>query len=493
MDDAVHEQQEDLSENDSWLAPIIASLPILADISRADILLFRRQDHDTARVIAQARPHSVPPVHQETLIGQSISFQAYPAVWKVLRHGRTVKSVHRVSAHRTHVTQEIFPVRSADEQVVGALSLEKSLIEHERHRHRHSNFQKMLHELVLMVLRQGLPEVEKLTPFGEQDGLMVVDNQGRILYMSGLATKLYRKLGYTDNLVGKSLTDIDTGDAALMRQALDKETCLEEESEEGEYYWSRKVIPLVGPFWRFPFLDNKWFSGWRDNRPVGVLIMLHDNTRARRIAQEKAVRAAMIQEIHHRVKNNLQTIASLLRLQSRRLDEPQVQAILDESVNRILSIAVVHEFLSQHEGQIINVKEVACRIANQFKQSVLNPGHQVNLVVDGTSVFLPAKQATSCALVINELVQNALEHAYNEGEAGTVFIFLQDEGDMLSIRVQDDGRGLPPDFDLKGDSNLGLHIVRTLVEQDLQGEFAFRNQQGVCAVARIPKVTHNNE
>ncbi len=487
MDNVVQGQQKSFAAEESWLTPVMQSLPILADISRADILVFRRQNNNQVQVIAQARPHSVSPVHQEDLTGRVFDADAYPSVQRVFRNGRSLTGERHLSDHRTHVIQEIFPIRADNGDVTGVLSLEKSLIEHERHRRRHPNFQRMLHTLIHTALRQGLPGVKNLSPFADHDGLVVVDAKGRILYMSGLATKLYRKLGYTDNLVGKQLTDLDTAEAQLAQRALQEGICLEEETAEGEYFWVRKAIPLVGSSWNLPFLHNKWPLGWGNARTVGVLITLHDNTRARRVAQEKAVRAAMIQEIHHRVKNNLQTIASLLRMQVRRVDEPHVKEILNESVNRILSVAVVHEFLSQHEGQIINVKEVANRIAGQFAQSPLNPGNHISVRVEGTSVFLSARQATSCALVINELLQNALEHAFDVGQSGTILVALEDEGDMLRIVVQDDGQGLGEDFDLNKNSNLGLQIVRTLVEEDLQGEFVFRSEHGVRASARVPK------
>jgi len=483
-----------MSSPNDWLQPIVASLPLLADISRADILLYYRQGKDKAKVIAQARPHSVPPVHEETLIGQTISLQADSDVWRAIQRGREIQSVHDVSAHRTHVSREIFPLRDREGKVVGALSLEKSLIEHERHRRRVPIFRQTLRALILMVLNQGLPGVENLSPFGEQDGLIVADKKGRILYMSGLATKLYRKLGYTDNLEGKYLADLDTGDAHLMLRALNAGTCLEEEAEEGEFYWTRKVIPLTGTSPRLPaFARRRWFGGRGSPQPIGVLITLHDSTRARRKARERAVRAAMIQEIHHRVKNNLQTIASLLRIQARRIDDPRARVMLEESVNRLHSVAVVHEFLSQHEGQIINIKDVATHVVAQFQNSSFYPGERVRLKVEGTSVFLSAKQATSCALVINELVQNALEHAYGEGRAGTVVVSLQDEGDNLTIAVQDDGRGLPPNFSLEDNSHLGLRIVRTLIEQDLQGKFEVYSEKGAHAVAHIPKTIPEGE
>jgi two-component sensor histidine kinase len=199
----------------------------------------------------------------------------------------------------------------------------------------------------------------------------------------------------------------------------------------------------------------------------------------------------MIQEIHHRVKNNLQTIAALLRLQARRTDNPEVAEQLRESVGRIISIAVVHEFLSHEENSVINIHEVSNRILGEVRNGVLDDSRPINLSLDGTRSFmLPAQQATSCALIINELVQNAVEHAFVGLPNGNIVVTLAEHGDSLYIEIADDGRGLPEDFTPVQQGGLGLQIVRSLVHEDLKGEFELlprKNGNGVRAVVSFPK------
>jgi two-component sensor histidine kinase len=186
----------------------------------------------------------------------------------------------------------------------------------------------------------------------------------------------------------------------------------------------------------------------------------------------------MIQEVHHRVKNNLQTIAGLIRMQARRVKSSEAKVVLDETLNRILSVAVIHEFLSNENTNAINIKEVSYRIISQFQQGMLSPDQHIRLELAGDSIHLPARQATACSLVINELVQNALEHGFTKKREGVIQVELQDHGDNVVIKVSDDGDGLPNDFQLDNTTSLGLHIVKILVEGDLRGKIELGNENG---------------
>ncbi len=215
---------------------------------------------------------------------------------------------------------------------------------------------------------------------------------------------------------------------------------------------------------------------------------IHDETDARRQEEELQVKVAMIQEIHHRVKNNMQTIASLLRLQSRRAESEEVRRALQEGINRILSVAVIHEFLAHQDARVINIRDVSQRIINQIREGVLDQERGIRLDLRGPNIYLPTQPATVCALVINELLQNALEHGYERQEGGTVTVNLQDDGEQITISVDDDGVGLPEDFDLAQTSSLGLQIVQTLAEGDLKGSFELHGRdKGVSAVVTFPK------
>jgi two-component sensor histidine kinase len=222
---------------------------------------------------------------------------------------------------------------------------------------------------------------------------------------------------------------------------------------------------------------------------VGVLLTVHDETSTRDKERELKAKMVMIQEVHHRVKNNLQSIASLLRLQLRRTSSPEVQQALTDTVNRILSVAVVHEFLSYDKGGVINLLEVAQRIGSQMSQSVVDPSKSILIRVTGPGIYLSSQQATVCALVVNELLQNAVEHGFERRNQGTISVDLTDDGEWVGIEIYDDGAGLPDQFDLGEDSGLGLRIVKSLVEGDLKGKFRIVGEQGVRAVMTFPKTS----
>jgi two-component sensor histidine kinase len=175
--------------------------------------------------------------------------------------------------------------------------------------------------------------------------------------------------------------------------------------------------------------------------------------------------------VHHRVKNNLQTVASILRMQARRTDSAEARILLHEAVNRLLAVSVIHEFLSDYAQQSINIRDVCQRIATQTQRAVVQPDKQITLQTLGPAIYLSSQQATTCALVANELLLNALEHGFNDRDSGAVTLRLEDLGDQIMLEVADDGSGLPVDFDLATADSLGLSIVRTLVEGDLRGTF----------------------
>lgn len=487
MDDVVY-GCTDLSESDiSFLRRIRSEMHLLADISRADVLMYCQGEATKALVIAQARPHSVSPIYTETLIGRVVAPADEPLVFRVLVHGRYSRGAHMVIAHGAPVVQEAHPIRNTDGEVIGVLSIETNLPEHERHRSRSHVFQRALRQLQEMALRGGLIGVDHLSSFGEHDGIIVVDAQKRIQYMSGNATNLYRKLGYMERLLKRRLSTLDTADENFVSLVLREGRCIEKEVQEGNRTWIRKVIPLIS--WEGRLDRLRKFLPLSPPEPclVGVILTIHDATEARRKERELKIKSAMIQEIHHRVKNNLQTIAAFLRLQTRRTDSGEVRRILQESINRVLSIAVVHEFLSEYESQPINIKDISQRIIKQLVQGMLDSEGRIQLNLKGVDIYLPAQQATACALVINELLQNALEHGYDRRTEGTISITLQDEDQRIAIEVNDDGRGLPVGFALAHNSSLGLRIVQTLVQDDLKGHFELRSGDGVSAIVTFPK------
>ena len=493
MDKVVYECGDLTAEDVAFLQKIENDMPIVSDISRADLLIYCSISPNSAAVAAQAWPHSIAPVQPEPVVGRTISAAEEPLVCQALSGGRSLRGTRTLIPDGAPVLQEVRPIRNGDGKLLGVLSIETNLIEHERHRRRSKVFQRALGQLQEMLLRGEIVGAGQLSPFGEHDGIMVVDGEGWIRYASGIATGLYRKLGYLDSLLGKRASELETENVALVVRAFQGKRCLEEEIQEGHRVWIKKAIPLTS--------HGRWQVGFRRFRGlpvlkphlVGAMLTIHDETEPRRKEQELKVKSAMIQEIHHRVKNNLQIIASLLRMQGRRSESEEVRRALNDGVARILSVAVVHEFFAQQEVKVINITDVCQRVVNHTRQGILQPDKPIRLTLTGPGIYLPAQQATTCALIVNELVQNAVEHGYERKPGGTISVNLREDGDGVVIAVADDGQGLPEDFSLDQADTLGLQIVQTLVQDDLKGQFELREGDGVSAIVTFPKQTLGGE
>jgi two-component sensor histidine kinase len=472
-------------EDRALLDNVASHLPLLADLTHADTVLFVRAD-DQVVVVAQAQPVPVPsPYTLPVEVGRTMTRDEAPMVFRVL-----------VDSHRNQVTttvirgapvmQEVFAIRNERGETIGALRSEMLLIEHERQRKRHAVFRRAIARARDLIIAGRMQGGDKLGRLGVHDGVMVIDSNGRIEYLSAPAEYLYRRLGYADNLVKTQLQELETNEYICFK-AMERGVCLEQRVQEHDLVWIKRVVPLVSrdeESLPLPFIGGR-------SVPTGAVVAIQDVTDELQNEQELKIKTAMIQEIHHRVKNNLQTIAALLRLQARRTDNPEVAGQLRESVGRIISIAVVHEFLSHEENSVINIHEVSNRILGEVRNGVLDHSRPINLLLEGTRNFmLPAQQATSCALIINELVQNAVEHAFVGLSGGTIVVRLAEQGDSLCIEIADDGHGLPEQFDPVRHGGLGLQIVRSLVHEDLKGQFELAtrpNGKGTLAVVSFPK------
>jgi two-component sensor histidine kinase len=198
---------------------------------------------------------------------------------------------------------------------------------------------------------------------------------------------------------------------------------------------------------------------------------------------------ATIREIHHRVKNNLQTIAALLRLQARRLESPEAQEALAESERRIRSIAIVHETLSRDVGDVVSFSDIVLPLVRVVEETVSTEELRLSFEVEGDAGELPGEIATPLAVVLNELMQNAVDHAFppDGGRTeGNVRVQITRDGDSLLVDVFDDGVGLVDGFSLETSRGLGLSIVQTLVTSELGGSIEMRNDHGTRVSLSIP-------
>ena len=218
---------------------------------------------------------------------------------------------------------------------------------------------------------------------------------------------------------------------------------------------------------------------------IGAIVLLQNVTELRRLDRALVTKDATIREIHHRVKNNLQTVSALLRLQSRRIDDPSAAAALDEAVRRIASIALVHETLSNSDETTVAFDEVLTSLVTHSLE--LSPRmNQLNIERIGKIGSLESRLATPLSLVVTELIHNALEHGL--ATSGThLRIELQRYSNEGLVTISDDGVGLPDGFNLATSANLGLQIVLTLTENELNGDLKLESsEKGTQAKLRFP-------
>jgi two-component sensor histidine kinase len=217
--------------------------------------------------------------------------------------------------------------------------------------------------------------------------------------------------------------------------------------------------------------------------------LIRDVTEVKRRDRALLSKDATIREIHHRVKNNLQTVAALLRLQARRTNNDEARDALTESVRRVAAIAEVHEALSASVDEVVNLDEVIDRIL-PVMNDVARVASPIRISREGSLGVLDADRATALVMVVTELVQNAIEHAFDSTDRqGHVCIRAERSARSLEISVTDNGRGLPEGFDLETSDRLGLQIVRTLVTAELDGTLQMRPARGggTEVVLQVPR------
>jgi two-component sensor histidine kinase len=290
------------------------------------------------------------------------------------------------------------------------------------------------------------------------DGVMVLDDEARVRYASPNAVSALHRVGISANAVGMRLAELGFNDSPVRLAYEDRMPVIEEFEQTPSVTLLTRCMPILA-----------------GGEVTGGVLLLRDVTEVRKRDKLLLSKDATIREIHHRVKNNLQTISSLLRLQGRRLESPEAKAAVAESVRRIRTIALVHETLSREPGDDVAFLEIVRPLLRLAEEGLQSPDRPVRFTVQGDGGRLPSTIATPLSVVLTELLQNAVDHGFPEGSSGgDVVVQLKPTDDQLDIRVINDGRGLDPRFELNKATGLGLSIVRTLVTTELAGTIVMR-------------------
>ena len=481
-----------------WLHALISDWQLLADLSFADLVLWAPVRGDGGAdagddswldgaswiVLAQMRPTTAPTALPDDIVGTVLPGADKAFLAAAFLEKRVCREGDPEWTRGVPVRHETIPVTSGD-RVLAVIERATNLSSARTPSRLDLAYLKAADDLTQMVAAGMFPapgqEPALVRSPRVGDGLLRLSRSGRVTYASPNGLSAYRRLGLTADLVGKQLGPLTARlcagraprDDSLMVAASGKSHAETEIDANGSVVQLR-TIPLIV-----------------DGERAGALILLRDVTELRHRERELLTKDATIKEIHHRVKNNLQTVAALLRLQARRLRAPEARAALEEAVRRVGSIAMVHETLSHVPDEIVDFDEIAGRVI-MMAGEVAAPETRVTPRLVGEFGLLPALTATPLALVLTELLQNAVQHGLSRpGQAaasGCLEISALRTPGKLTVTVTDNGVGLPADFDLDSTSSLGLQIVRTLVLTELNGELdiAPRERGGTRVLVELP-------
>lgn len=439
------------------LHAVVGEWQLLADLSFGDFLMWVRRDDGALVCVAQCRPNTAATVLITDAVGTVVGEEALLGAVPVRYHDDVVA---------------LLTVQSAADGRHTSSPLEKAYLDCAGH-------------LLAMVSEGTFPNVADLALSRSSprvgDGFIRLDVDGVVTYASPNALSAYHRMGLTAELEGHNLIAITRpllSDPFEARELADhigaSLACgsgMRLELDAGGAAVLLRTLPLcVG------------------GNPAGAAVLIRDVTEVKRRDRALLSKDATIREIHHRVKNNLQTVAALLRLQARRTTNAEGRDALIESVRRVAAIAQVHEALSMSVDEEVNLDEVIDRIL-PIMNDVARVDTPIRINREGSLGVLDADRAMALVMVVTELAQNAIEHAFDPADKrGQVVIRADRSARSLEIVVHDDGRGLPQGFSLEDSDRLGLQIVRTLVSAELDGSLQMQQAPGggTDAVLRVP-------
>ncbi|MDA2993491.1 MAG: sensor histidine kinase [Actinomycetota bacterium] len=464
---------------------LTADWQLLADLSFADLILWvpLRKDFKswpTGYVaVAHIRPTTAATVFPQDVIGDEITWGARPRIDQALSGAEIVRDAQPEKFGELLIKEETIPVIFGD-QVIAVIARHRNAELMRQPSRLELNYREVAHNVYRMVAEGTFPYTEHSELFDSAvrvgDGLIRLDISGVITYASPNAKSAFNRIGWAGELEGCVLGEVARKVSQVKREAHDEAI---EVSLTGK---SLRRVEIENSGGTIDLLALPLLAG---GDRIGAIVLLQNVTELRRRERELVTKDATIREIHHRVKNNLQTVSALLRLQSRRIEDPAASVALNEAVRRIASIALVHETLSSSAEASVAFDDVLDRLVAHALELSPRMG-ELKIARKGEIGPLDPRIATPLSLVVTELIHNALEHGLAESGANLI-IEVERFADAAQIVIFDDGVGLPEGFTILESANLGLQIVRTLTENELKGSInLIRTNRGTEAQLNFP-------
>jgi len=468
LSDLVYAQGRSTPEDVDWLHGLVADAQLLADLAFADIVIWVPTADGSFIAVSHYRPSSAATLFYRDFVGQPVKQQWRAQITEAYESSRVIDSSAPDWYEETPTRVLAVPVvRRLDPsspdvapEPIAVLTRHTNLGEARTPSRQELTFNNCANDLFEMISTGDFPDLS--APTGPRrgaprasDGLIRLDVEGVVTFASPNALSAFNRIGFDDELEGESLAEVTTT-IIPGKQNVDESLPL---VVTGRAPW-RTDIEARGVTVSLRAIPLRH----RGER-AGAIVLCRDVSELRHQERELITKDATIREIHHRVKNNLQTVASLLRIQARRAHTDEAREALTQAMRRVSAIAVVHDTLSEGLTQAVDFDEVFERVLMLVAEVASSHNTTVHPRKSGTFGVLPSEYATPLALALTELVTNAVEHGL-AGRDGQVEIEAERSAEQLSVVVRDNGAGLPEG---RVGAGLGTQIVRTLIQGELGG------------------------
>ena len=469
--------QTALTDDDrARLMELLAEWQLLSDLSFADLILWipKRKDYkswpDGHLAIAHIRPTTAATVFALDVIGDVIKWGSNPRIDSSLSTGEIDRDSEAELVGEILIKEETVPV-FYDGRVIAVISRHRNADLMRSPSRLELNYREIANHIYRMIAEGNFP-VKDNVYLAEAaprvgDGLVRINVSGEVLFASPNARSALNRVGWDKDVEGQNFGQVLDSLVSPISPLNPKEENWQismsgKQLRREEFENSGGVLDLLA----IPLTEG-------DNR-IGAVVLVHNVTELRRKDRALISKDATIREIHHRVKNNLQTVSALLRLQARRIEDPKASAAIEEAVRRVVSIALVHETLSATSQDLVQFDEVITKIIQGASELNIRP-NEIQIKKVGEFGLISSMVATPLALVLTELIHNALEHGLSTS-GDLVELRINRQAASMTITVTDNGAGIPNDFSLELNTNLGLQIVQTLTKNELAGKIEFIKQ-----------------
>lgn len=435
---------------------ISKNLQVFADLMQADFFIdCPTVDETVALVVAQASPATAKSLYKNSVVGEQALAENEPAVLLCLASGSPILGLRGTSQEQVAVQQNVVPIKNDVGVTIGALIMEQDISDKVEQEKNVELLTETTEQLSVSLMEIAMSENQISSHMNE--GMILFDYKHTITHANARAYELLEQIGYQVPLKGQLIDRFMYGQFSR-EQFQQSGGMIVKEQKLGKSTLLIKAVQIS-----------------RDQQTVGGIVLLRDLSDLKEKEKQLLIKSAVIKEIHHRVKNNLQTIASLLRLQIRRSGLPDIEKVYRESINRINSISAIHEILAQSGLELVDMKELITKISRMVAYSMARPNQLIEINLTGDTFRIVSDKAMALALIITELIQNCIQHAFAKRSHGFIWIEICKDANRVILKVIDDGDGIGYEGSTPQNGHLGLKIVDTLIKEELEGTLTFKD------------------